>query len=272
MNEKYFTTGEFAKLCGVKKDTLFHYDDIGLFSPAAVKENGYRYYSYRQFDTFSLISALREIGMSLKEIKKYLDRRSPQNLLSLLEEQSSAVDKKMEKLSAIKKLIDRTYKDTLFTIQINADSITVQHFKPSYGILSNDSSLAQATHSDFMESYVHFCQQNQLSITDNVGIILSSENIQNGQYNHISYLFMQSGSKKKPGQCLIRKAGNYLVAYHKGSYDTTFQTYKKILRYCETHGIPLGDYFYEEYLLYEMAVKDEKDYLTRISMKVKDKP
>lgn len=24
---KYFTTGEFAKLCHVKKQTLFHYDE-----------------------------------------------------------------------------------------------------------------------------------------------------------------------------------------------------------------------------------------------------
>ena len=25
-----FTTGEFAKLCNVRKDTLFYYDEIGL--------------------------------------------------------------------------------------------------------------------------------------------------------------------------------------------------------------------------------------------------
>ena len=33
-SELYFTTGEFAKILGVKKHTLFHYDEIGLFSPA----------------------------------------------------------------------------------------------------------------------------------------------------------------------------------------------------------------------------------------------
>ena len=31
-SKNYFTTGEFAKICGVKKQTLFHYDDIGIFS------------------------------------------------------------------------------------------------------------------------------------------------------------------------------------------------------------------------------------------------
>ncbi|MCC5429110.1 MerR family DNA-binding transcriptional regulator, partial [Clostridium botulinum] len=34
MQEKYFTTGEFARMCNVEKHVLFHYDDIGLFRPA----------------------------------------------------------------------------------------------------------------------------------------------------------------------------------------------------------------------------------------------
>lgn len=38
--KKYFTTGEFSKLCRVKKQTLFHYDEIGLFSPEIKKKMG----------------------------------------------------------------------------------------------------------------------------------------------------------------------------------------------------------------------------------------
>ena len=34
--EKYFTTGEFAKYFGIRKDTLFYYDRIGLFRPEGV--------------------------------------------------------------------------------------------------------------------------------------------------------------------------------------------------------------------------------------------
>ena len=40
----HFTTGEFARLCGVSKHTLFHYDEMGVFSPSGRGENGYRYY------------------------------------------------------------------------------------------------------------------------------------------------------------------------------------------------------------------------------------
>ena len=38
--KRYFKTGEFAKLCHIKKQTLFHYDDIGLLSPEIKTEKG----------------------------------------------------------------------------------------------------------------------------------------------------------------------------------------------------------------------------------------
>ena len=38
------TTGELAKIMGITKETLFHYDEIGLFRPAIVLPNRYRYY------------------------------------------------------------------------------------------------------------------------------------------------------------------------------------------------------------------------------------
>ena len=68
-SELYFTTGEFARILGVRKHTLFHYDEIGLFSPALKEENGYRYYFVWQMDMFEVIRALQKLGMSLGEIK-----------------------------------------------------------------------------------------------------------------------------------------------------------------------------------------------------------
>nr|WP_243686653.1 MerR family DNA-binding transcriptional regulator [Clostridioides difficile] len=45
MEKQYFTTGEFAKLCGISKQTLIFYDKIGIFSPEYKDKNNYRYYS-----------------------------------------------------------------------------------------------------------------------------------------------------------------------------------------------------------------------------------
>ena len=57
--ERYIKTGEFAKLVGVTKHTLFYYDKIGLFSPEIKLENGYRFYSFDQLDVFDVIQTLR---------------------------------------------------------------------------------------------------------------------------------------------------------------------------------------------------------------------
>ena len=68
----FFTTGQFAKLCSTTKETLFHYDSLGLLKPARVGENGYRYYAASQFFDFDLIAVLQSAGCSLQEIHAYM--------------------------------------------------------------------------------------------------------------------------------------------------------------------------------------------------------
>lgn len=89
MEKHRFKTAEFAALCGVKKDTLLHYDHIGLLKPQWVGENGYRYYSARQIPTYDLIATLRRLGTPLAEIRSYLTRRSPEALMDLLREKEA---------------------------------------------------------------------------------------------------------------------------------------------------------------------------------------
>ena len=49
------TTGELAKIMGITKETLFHYDEIGLFRPAIVLPNRYRYYEITQTELLNTI-------------------------------------------------------------------------------------------------------------------------------------------------------------------------------------------------------------------------
>ena len=85
MNKKrmYMTTGELARIMGITKETLFHYDEIGLFRPNVVKTNGYRYYEVRQMELLDTILLLKELGMPLKEIQKLLGNRNPEKMLEV---------------------------------------------------------------------------------------------------------------------------------------------------------------------------------------------
>ena len=88
-NASRLRAADFARICGTNKRTLHHYDQIGLFAPALRGENGYRYYSQEQYDVFMVIAALKELGMPLLDIKAYLDRRDPERLSALLDQQEA---------------------------------------------------------------------------------------------------------------------------------------------------------------------------------------
>lgn len=69
---KLYKVAEFARLCGLPKDTVLYYDRIGLLRPAKVGSNGYRYYTFDQLFTASLIESLKLSHMTLDEIREFM--------------------------------------------------------------------------------------------------------------------------------------------------------------------------------------------------------
>lgn len=105
MLKKLFKITEFAKISSTNRKTLQYYDEIGLFSPAYVAKNGYRYYSLLQLDRLALIAVLRDLGLPLREIKQYQERGSAEELEHLLEAQSREIDRCMELLQRRKAML-----------------------------------------------------------------------------------------------------------------------------------------------------------------------
>lgn len=75
--------GKFAQICQTTKDTLRHYDEIGLLKPASISANGYKIYSASQIIDFLAISSLQEAGCSLEEIKRFQKQHDPKMTLQL---------------------------------------------------------------------------------------------------------------------------------------------------------------------------------------------
>lgn len=98
----YLKTGEFAELCGTTKDTLIHYDRIGLLRPARVSDSGYRMYLPSQAYCFYSIRALAKAGLTLDETRAAICddaalpgalRRSRAKLESHMAELAAAIDR-----------------------------------------------------------------------------------------------------------------------------------------------------------------------------------
>jgi DNA-binding transcriptional MerR regulator len=68
-----FTVGEFSQLAQVSKRLLRYYDEIGLLKPVHTDATtGYRYYSAEQMQDLNRILALKELGLSLDQIRRML--------------------------------------------------------------------------------------------------------------------------------------------------------------------------------------------------------
>src|SRR5215813_6701695 len=81
-----FTVGEFSQLAQVSKRLLRYYDEIGLLKPVRIdKFTGYRYYSAEQLPPLNRILALKELGLSLDQIRRMLsDKVSADEIQGML--------------------------------------------------------------------------------------------------------------------------------------------------------------------------------------------
>lgn len=64
--------GQLARRTGLTVRTLHHYDSIGLLTPSARSESGYRLYQRDDIARLYQIQALRRLGMSLADIGAFL--------------------------------------------------------------------------------------------------------------------------------------------------------------------------------------------------------
>jgi DNA-binding transcriptional MerR regulator len=68
------TIGEYSRLTQMPAKTLRYYDEIGLFKPIQVDSvTGYRYYSVEQLPRLYRILSLKELGLTLNQIRDVLN-------------------------------------------------------------------------------------------------------------------------------------------------------------------------------------------------------
>lgn len=98
MDNSMKTVKEVSDLCGVSVRTLHYYDQIGLLSPAAVTDAGYRLYGEAELLRLSQILLYRELEFSLADIREMLS--------SPAFDESRALDQQIELLKLKKEHLE----------------------------------------------------------------------------------------------------------------------------------------------------------------------
>ncbi len=105
-----YLIGEFSKIAHVSSRQLRHYDQLGLLKPVYTDPTtGYRYYSAKQLPQLNRILALKEMGLSLEQIKRLLaDNISLDELRGMLEMKKAQIEQMVyEELARIRRIESR---------------------------------------------------------------------------------------------------------------------------------------------------------------------
>lgn len=111
MPEKLLSISQFAKILGTTRRTLIFYDQKGIFKPAKTADNGYRYYSYKQAYQLGFIFSLRDLGLSVSEIKDYLNDDSSDALNKKLIPLKSKIERKINNLQRVLEILNQKEAD-----------------------------------------------------------------------------------------------------------------------------------------------------------------
>lgn len=268
--DRYISTGEFAKLVGVTKHTLFYYDEIGLFSPEIKLENGYRYYSFPQLEVFDAIHLLRELDMPLDEIKSYMDHRNPELLLEIFREETKIIDRKMKRLKKAKDWIRKKSESIQKTISADFSHISIQYEPQRYLIQSEVEILDDRVWAQKIGELFDYCTKNGVKSPYPIGYRQNADDIRKGIFDNYHVFYEMLDQEPVKLEYSVKPEGNYLVAYHRGEWRNLGDTYRKILEFAVEKNIELEKYFYEDYLLDSFVVKEEEDYITKVTCRIKD--
>ncbi|CAG7615692.1 MerR family transcriptional regulator [Paenibacillus allorhizosphaerae] len=109
--KRKWKVGDLAKLTGLTVRTLRFYDQIGLFSPSDQTESGHRLYNESDISRLQQILSLKELGLSLEEVKSVLagEQYSPLEIVTLqmerIKEQMKLQHKLLEQLEHVSELM-----------------------------------------------------------------------------------------------------------------------------------------------------------------------
>lgn len=102
-----FRIGEFSRIAQTAVSQLRYYDEIGLFQPEHIdKFTGYRYYRATQLPDLNRILAMKDLGLSLEQIKRlvvnHVSAEEIRGMLSLKKAQvEQELHEKIERLHHI---------------------------------------------------------------------------------------------------------------------------------------------------------------------------
>lgn len=179
--KNYFSVGDAAKAAHMTKETLRHYDRIGLVKPSKKDEwTKYRYYTEQDIVRLNTVKALQMMDLPLQEIKQVLEYDDLEEIVDFLAQAEKKADEKIAAIQYSKSKIQLAKADYEKKLQRRQDrsGSFIQEF-PTRVIMLSDT-LETPTIDNLWNYLSHFYEKvpsslrEQFSFEDLAGIYTES--------------------------------------------------------------------------------------------------
>jgi DNA-binding transcriptional MerR regulator len=250
--DKTWKIGELARVFNINVQLLRHYDKEGLLTPDIRNpENKWRTYRYDQIYTLGLIRFLRHLDCSLDEIKDFMHGRTVPKAEDFLNERIALTRNKYEKLLKLQSVIN-----------------------DRFAMIRSESPYAES-------DQIYVCSEKELYYIETGGLegVFADELFSLYPavvfYNGTERTFAVRIPPDDAGEYRARvnsiPAGDYLIGFHKGSYETINTTFDRMKDY--STGIleednRVGEEIITINIVDQLVEEDRDKFITKVMMKI----
>lgn len=264
-----FPIGEFSKMSKTSITTLRYYNEIGLLQPEQIDRcSGYRFYTSKQLFTLHRIQSLRQLGLSIDEVRlmlagqdkdRILEKRRKELLLELAQRQDQ-----LSRIDFMLQLKEEYPMDYVATIKelpaciVYSKKFTAPSYDSLFQIIPTIGEQVMRKYPDLKCATPEYCYNVYLD----------------GEYREhdIHIELCEAVTEKKPDfDDITFKEVEPVTAVsvmHKGSYNELGSAYAFTLKWIEENGYQITGYTRENYIDGIWNKESQADWLTELQFPV----
>ncbi len=229
---KKLIKSEIAKLFNITKAAIRHYEDKKIIS-SDEDINGYKLYDWEEVEKLDKIIFLKNLGVSIKDIKKYINNE--ESAAELLKDKKNYIDEEIDRLMNMKSRIDNILElDNTKKVLLNTAKVIDIEDRQFFMLKGADSPNIKM----FYESVEKVCSKVN---TINEIFILLHENYDQG-INSFEYSKMllpyKEGIYDERLEAIVLPKGRYLVIDYIYRDMNDFKiAYEKAIDYANKQGL-----------------------------------
>lgn len=148
MSPKYLI-GDVSNILHLSKDTLRYYDKLGLVTPRKDVNNNYRYYTTDDLVALTYVMLLKDLDISLADIKKMMHESTLSDFHTLLKKQEETLERKRLKLQKTQDIVT-SFREDIEMISSHLEKITLD-FSPPF--------IYKTIHSELDQTYTNTLEE-----------------------------------------------------------------------------------------------------------------